>query len=52
MLERRGAYRVYWWGNMKERNHLQDPGVSRRIIIKWILRHKTNKCIYRYFNLY
>ena len=26
------------WGNMKERNHLEDPGVDRRIILRWISR--------------
>jgi hypothetical protein len=26
---------VFWWGNLKERDHLEDPGVDGRIIIKW-----------------
>jgi hypothetical protein len=51
MREGRGAFRVFWWGNMRERNHLEDTGVNERIILKWILRHKTNKCIYKYLNL-
>jgi hypothetical protein len=25
--ERRGAYRL-WWGNLRERVHLEDPGVD------------------------
>jgi hypothetical protein len=37
MGERRGAYR-YWWGNLRERNHLGDPGVDARIILRWIFR--------------
>ena len=31
----RNAYR-FWWGNLKERNTLQDLGVVGRIILKWI----------------
>jgi len=37
MGERRGIYRV-WWGSMKKRDHLGDPGVSGRIILRWIFR--------------
>ena len=37
MGERRGVYRV-WWGNLKERDHLEDPGVDGKIILRWIFR--------------
>jgi len=28
----------FWWRNLKEREHLEDPGVDRRIILRWIFR--------------
>jgi hypothetical protein len=35
MGERRGAYRALV-GKPEGRNHLKDPGVDGRIILKWI----------------
>jgi len=32
------AYTGFWWGNLKERDHLGDPGVNARIILRWIFR--------------
>jgi hypothetical protein len=32
------AYIVYWWGNLRERDHLGDPGVDGRIILRWTFR--------------
>jgi hypothetical protein len=37
MGERRGVYRV-WWRRLMERDHLEDPGADRRIILRWIFR--------------
>jgi len=25
-----------WWGNLRERAHLEEPGVDGRIILRWI----------------
>ena len=30
--------KYYPWGNMKERDHLGDPDVDGRIILRWIFR--------------
>jgi hypothetical protein len=35
MGEGRGAYRILV-GRPEERNHLEDPGLDGRIILKWI----------------
>jgi hypothetical protein len=37
MGERRGVYRVLV-GKVRERDHLGDPGVDKRIILRWIFR--------------
>jgi len=26
----------FWWGNLRERGHLEDPGIDGRIIVKWV----------------
>jgi hypothetical protein len=28
----------FWWGNLKERDHLEDKGADGKIILKWIFR--------------
>ena len=35
--ERRGIYRV-WLGNVREKDHLGDPGIDGMIILRWIFR--------------
>jgi len=32
------AYTGFWWGNLRERVHLEDLGIDRRIILIWIFR--------------
>ena len=36
MGERRGVYSVLVGENLRERDHLGDPGVNGRIILRWI----------------
>ena len=37
---------AFWWGNPRERDHLEDPDVDGRIILRWIFR----KCDMRVWN--
>jgi hypothetical protein len=31
-------YTGFWLGNLKVRDHLEDPGVDERIILIWVFR--------------
>jgi hypothetical protein len=33
------VHTVFWWGKVRERDHLVDPGVYGKIILRWILRN-------------
>ena len=35
---RGGAYKGFWRGNLRERDHLEDPGVDERIILRRVFR--------------
>jgi hypothetical protein len=37
-MGRRKANTGYWWGNRREKDHLEDPSVDGRIILRWIFR--------------
>jgi len=30
------VHTVFWCGNLRERDHLEDPGVDGKIILRWI----------------
>jgi len=32
------VYIGVWWGNLKKKDHMEDPGVDGRIILRWIFR--------------
>jgi len=32
------VYTGFWSGNLRKRDHLEDPGIDRRIILIWIFR--------------
>ena len=32
------VYTGFWWRNLRERDHLEDPGLDERIIIKYIFK--------------
>jgi hypothetical protein len=29
----------FWWGNLRKRDHLRDPGVDGKVILRWIFRN-------------
>jgi len=28
----------FWWENLRERDHLEDPSIDGRILLRWICR--------------
>jgi hypothetical protein len=36
--EREELLTVFWWRNLMDRDHLEDPGLNGRTIPNWIFR--------------
>jgi hypothetical protein len=28
----------FWWGNLLERDHLEDLGIDEKLVLKWIFK--------------
>jgi len=37
-MGRGGAYTGFWWGNLRERDYLEDQSVDGRIILRYVSR--------------
>jgi hypothetical protein len=35
---KREVHTGFWWGDLRVGDHLGDPGIDRRIILKWIFK--------------
>jgi hypothetical protein len=33
-----GGHTTLWWGNLREGDHLEDLGINRRIILKFVFK--------------
>jgi len=32
------VHREFWWGNLRERGHIEEPGVDGRIMVRSVFR--------------
>jgi hypothetical protein len=28
----------FWWGDLRERDHLKELGIDRKIVLKWVFK--------------
>ena len=28
----------FWWGNLRERDHFEDPSIDGRVILRWVFK--------------
>jgi hypothetical protein len=33
-----GLHTAFWWENLREKRHFEDPSLDEKIILKWIFR--------------
>jgi hypothetical protein len=38
-MERGEVHTGFWCGNLRDKGHLEDPGVGGKIILTWIFRN-------------
>jgi len=36
--EEGGAYKGFWWGNLRERDHLENSDIDGRIMLRWVFK--------------
>ena len=39
-------HRMFWYGTLRERDHLEDLGVDVRMILKWIFKKEAGDVIW------
>jgi hypothetical protein len=32
------AHTGFWWGNLRERDRMEEPGLDGKIVLRWIFR--------------
>ena len=40
---RKEAHTRLWWGNLRERDHIENLGIDGRIMLKWILKESVGR---------